>query len=103
MNDLYIENYSNTEFISEPDVFDYLTQVHQFLIEYLSYDFDCTIRGNNQILRNETLRLWKNHMSELIKELYNSFIYGNLLTVAAMTRTLIECFVYCSILTSQGE
>lgn len=98
LDDLYIENHSNTEFISEPDVYDYLRKVHQFLIQYRYYDFDCTIYENNQITGNGHLRLWKNHISELIDELYNSFIYGNLLTVAAMTRTLIECFVYFSIL-----
>lgn len=81
-------------------MFDYLTKVHQFLTEYHNYDFDCMIRENNQIMGNEYLRLWKNHIGELINELYNSFIYGNLLTVAAMTRTLIECFVYFSILSS---
>ena len=103
LNDLYIENHSNTEFVSEPDVFDYLVKVRHFLTEYQSYDFDCMIHENNQIAGNVYLRLWKNHISELINELYNSFIYGNLLTVAGMTRTLIECFVYFSILTSPGN
>ena len=103
LNDLYIENHSNTEFVSEPDVFDYLVKVRHFLTEYQRYDFDCMIHENNQNAENDHLRLWKNHISELINELYNSFIYGNLLTVAAMTRTLIECFVYFSILTFPGN
>lgn len=34
LNELYIENYSNTEFISETDVYNYLKKVHDFLIEY---------------------------------------------------------------------
>ena len=103
LNDLYIENHSNTEFVSEPDVFDYLSKVHQFLTEYHNYDFDSMIRENNQITENGHLRLWKNHISELINELFNSFVYGNLLTVAAMTRTLIECFVYFSRLNASGN
>ena len=101
LDDLYIENYSNTEFISEPDVYDYIKKVHNFLLEFQSFDLDCIINSGNQINENHNFRLWKNHISELTVELYNSFIYGNLLTVTAMTRTLIECFVYFSILSSQ--
>lgn len=103
LDDLYIENYSNTEFISEPDVYKYLKEVHQFLIEFHNYDFDCIIHNNNQATSSIEFRLWKNHISALINELYNSFIYGNLLTIAAMTRTLIECFVYFSILNITGN
>ena len=103
INELYIENYSNTEFISESDVYQYLQSVHDFLEEYRNYDFDCLIHEDKQNLRNSYMRLWKNHISELINELYNAFIYGNLFTVAAMTRTLIECFVYYSILDEPGN
>ena len=39
LNNLYIENYSNTEFISEPDVYNYLQKVHNFLIEYMKKGF----------------------------------------------------------------
>ena len=103
LNELYIENYSNTEFVSEPDVFNYLKRLHEFLIEYRSYDFDCMISEDNETSENSHIRLWKNHTSELIHELYNAFVHGNLLTVAAMTRTLIECFVYLSILLDDGN
>lgn len=89
--------------MSEPDVFNYLKRLHEFLIEYRSYDFDCMISGDNETSENSHFRLWKNHTSELIHELYNAFIHGNLLTVAAMTRTLIECFVYLSILLEDGN
>ena len=103
LNELYIENYSNTEFISEPDICSYLQKVHDFLIEYHNYDFDCMICEDNQNRSNSYIRLWKRHISELINELYNALICGNLFSVAAMTRTLIECFVYYSILTKPGN
>ena len=103
LDELYIENYSNTEFVSEPDVFNYLKELHDFLIEYRNFDFNCMIGEDNGISGNSHIRLWKNHTSELIHELYNAFIHGNLLTVAAMTRTLIECFVYLSVLLEDGN
>lgn len=103
LHELYIENYSHTEFVSEPDVFIYLKKLHDFLMEYQSYDFDCIIDEENENLGDSYIRLWKNHTSELIHELYNAFVHGNLLTVAAMTRTLIECFVYLSILLKDGN
>ena len=102
-NSLYIENYSNTEFAFEPDVHSYLQKVHDFLIEYQNYDFDCMIHEGNQNQANHHIRLWKTHICELINELYNSFIYGNLFSIAAMTRTLIECFVFYSILIKPGN
>ena len=103
LNNLYIENYSNTEFVSEPDVYNYLQKVHAFLLAYRDYDFECMLSENRQDFSNAHIRLWKKHISELVSELYNSFVYGNLLTVAAMTRTLIECFVYYSILNEPGN
>lgn len=103
LNELYIENYSNTEFVSEPDVFNYLKKLHGFLIEYRNYDFDCMIGEDNENSVNSHIRSWKSHTCELIYELYNALIHGNLLTVAAMTRTLIECFVYLSILREGGD
>ncbi len=98
LNNLYIENYSNTEFVSEPDIYDYLKRVRCFLTEFKNCDMPFPICDDNTSTPTTLLRLWKNHVNELINELYNSFIYGNLLTVSAMTRTLIECFVYLSIL-----
>ena len=100
---LYIENYSNTEFISESDVYNYLEAIHDFLVEYGDFDLDCMIHEDGQIHANSHARMWKNHISELINELYNALVYGNLFSVAAMTRTLIECFVYYSILSKPGN
>ena len=98
LHDLYIENYSNTEFISEPDIYEYLQKVHDFLLEYRDFDLDCMIHEDNQNPQNSHLRIWKTHISELINELYNALVFGNLFSVSAMTRTLIECFVFFSIL-----
>ena len=103
LNEVYIENYSNTEFVSEPDVFNYLKKFHDFLIEYRNYDFDRMICEDSETSKSSHIRLWKNHAIELIHELYNAFVHGNLLTVAAMTRTLIECFVYLSIFLKDGN
>ena len=103
LNNLYIENYSNTEFISEPDVYNYLQKVHDFLIEYRKYHIDCIIHENNQNPAHLHIRMWKNHIAELINELYNVLIFGNLFSVAAITRTLIECFVFYSILIMPGN
>lgn len=103
LNKLYIENYSNTEFVSEADVYSYMSKVHDFLIEYRNFDFDCMIYEDNQDAKNLHIRTWKNHISELINELYNTFIHGNLFSVAAMTRTVIERFVYYSILVWPGN
>lgn len=41
---------------------------------------------------------WSNYMKELITELFNSFIHGNLISASAMTRALIESYVYICIL-----
>ena len=103
LSNLYIENYSHTEFISEIDVYNYLKQVNDFLIEYGDFDLDCMIHEYNQIHANTHIRMWKNHISELINELYNAFVHGNLFSVAAMTRTLVEYFVYYSILSKPGN
>lgn len=100
---LYIENYSNTEFVSEPDVYSYLQKVHNFLVRYREFDVENMIKEENKSDSAYHIRLWKNHICELINELYNAFIHGNLFSVAAMTRTLIECFVYYSIIAESGN
>jgi len=41
---------------------------------------------------------WRLHMRELINELFNMFVGGNLFSAAAMTRTLMECCVYGKVL-----
>lgn len=103
LNNLYIENCANTEFISEPDVLNYLTKVRSFLIDYKSYHVRHTMREDHQFAKSAQLHLWKAHIDELIIEVYNAFVCGSFLTVSAMTRNLIEAFGYLSILTSLGN
>ena len=96
LEELYIENYSNTEFLSEPDIYQYLQHLSIFLQEYAEW----------VLLEEDTetfdsfgwLRMWHKHVNELSIELFNSFIHGNLLSVAAMTRSLIECYIFIKIL-----
>lgn len=98
LNDLYIENYSNTEFVSEADVYAYLVKVHKFLTDYKDFNSKCTLRNHSDDEFSIWFDNWKNHIIELVIELYNSFLHGNLLTAAAMTRTLMECYAYFKIL-----
>ena len=44
-----------------------------------------------------------NVSEEMMNELFNNFIHGNLLSAAAMTRTLIECYVYINILLQEQD
>lgn len=103
LNNLYIENYRNTEFISEPDVYNYLKRVHSFLIDFREFETNYIIEKNVPSKTTDWMSRWKKHISDLINELYTVFLYGNLLSAAAMTRTLIECFVYFSILSKEGN
>ena len=59
LNKLYIENYSNTEFVSEADVYSYMSKVHDFLIKYRNFDFDCMIYEDNHDAKNLHIRTWK--------------------------------------------
>lgn len=94
---LYIENYSNTEFVSEEDVYEYLKHFSAFLRHY--DEWSCWNKIENSDLDEYGLMLlWQDHLKNLCIELFNSFLYGNLLTAAAMTRTLIECYVYIRVL-----
>lgn len=96
LNELYIENYSNTEFMSEEDVYAYLKKVSDFLKSY-----DKTIWDEHKKEDFDSmgwLEIWRKHISELAIELFNSFIYGNLISVSAMTRALIECYIIATIL-----
>ena len=95
LEDLYIENYSNTEFMSEDDVYQYMKEVSDFLRDYDEYS--CWNYDNYEYDDLGYLKMWKKHMSELIIELFNSFVHGNYLSVAAMTRTLMECYVLVAI------
>ena len=96
LEELYIENFSNTEFMSEEDVYEYLEAVSNFLKEY--NDFLSEKYEKEEYDSFGWLGMWRKHMNELFVELFNSFVLGNLLSVAAMTRTLMECYVYVSIL-----
>ena len=95
LNDLYIENYENTEFMSEKDVYKYLKKVSEFLKEY--NDSYYTWRDTEEFDSTGWMRMWRVHMKDLIIELFNLFHYGNLISATAMTRPLIECYVYLSI------
>ena len=102
LQELYIENYSNTEFISEPDVYEYLEKVSLFLKEYN----DLTVNGFSMQEESEPFRgltIWNTYIKELINELFTSFIYGNFISATAMTRTLIESYVYLSILIREKD
>ncbi len=95
LQELYIENYSNTEFISEEDVYGFLKKVSMFIRKFNDSD------GITLSSRCESFGFmhgWSNYMKELITELFNSFIHGNLISASAMTRALIESYVYIRIL-----
>ena len=96
LDELYIENYSNTEFLSEEDVYEFMRRVSAFFKAYQEMRF--SQRGSNEFDLYGWLEMWHNHIDDLIIELFNSFVYGNLLSVSAMTRALMECYVYASIL-----
>jgi len=95
LDKLFIENYSNTELMSEEKVYKYLEKFSKFLLKFkeLKITEEIPITNNNYLLN-----CWFAYARDLIIELYNTFIYGNLLSSTAMTRTLIECYAYLSII-----
>lgn len=101
LNELYIENYSNTEFMSEPEVFNYMKKVSDFLKEYNDLNLYYALQEKEDYDKDGWMNIWRNHMKDLIIELYNAFIYGNLISATAMTRSLIECYVYIKILITE--
>jgi|GEM_PF-470096 len=98
LNDLYIENYSNTEFQSEEDVYAYLQKVSAFLKKYSNLDSHYVLMDKEPYDSSGLLDRWRLHLKDLVIELFNSFIHGNLISVAAMTRSLIECYVYLRVI-----
>lgn len=100
LDKLFIENYSNTELMSEEEVYKYLEKLSKFLIKFkdlkITESFDKTINNN-------LLNFWFTYAKDLIIELYNTFVYGNLLTSTAMTRALIECYAYLSIIVKEKD
>lgn len=98
LDKLYIENYSNTEFVSEEDVYEYMEKVSNFLKDYNGLDTYYALMDKADYDPNGWITMWRLHLKDLINELFTAFLYGNLISVAAMTRSLIECYVYLNIL-----
>lgn len=68
-----------------------------FLRDYNRDDYKINIE-NDEKDKLHLMDMWHEHLKNVIIELFNNFLYGNLLSATAMTRTLIECYVYISIL-----
>ncbi|EAC3243345.1 hypothetical protein ACR87_09245, partial [Listeria monocytogenes] len=95
---LQIENYYNTEFVLEKDVYVFLEKVSNLLKKYEKIDNYKINIENEEYDKLGLLIHWQSYMKDLIVELFNSFVNGNLISNAAMTRSLIECYVYLSII-----
>ncbi|MCL2588626.1 MAG: DUF5677 domain-containing protein [Oscillospiraceae bacterium] len=98
LDELHIENYSKTEFMSEQEVYTYLQQVSAFLRKYNDLDQFYVQMEKEAYDPLGLLYIWRTYMRDLINELFALFCYGNLISAAAMTRTMIECYVFLSIL-----
>ena len=85
--------HSNTEVMSEKEVYAYLVQVSEFLKKYYELDINSEVDRENNYDPMGWLFQWKKHIKEMIIELFNSFIYGNLISAAAMTRTLMKKYI----------
>lgn len=92
---LYLENYSNTEYVSEANVYEFLKSMSEFLKKFYETR-DISLPNEQDPF--QLMHGWSHYMKDLIIELFNSFVYGNLLSVSAMTRALIESYVYVRIL-----
>lgn len=101
MEKLYIENYSNTEFVYEKDIYAYLVKLKRLLEKYSS---SVVTKGQKEKYDPwGLLQLWQLHMKDLSVELFNSFAEGNYLTAMAMTRTLMECYVFVKIMKTEAS
>ncbi|MBQ4649276.1 MAG: hypothetical protein IJB73_01095 [Firmicutes bacterium] len=96
--DLYLENISNTEFIREPEVMEYMEKVNIFLREYFPLYNPREWRYIEEYDEDGLLVVWQEYIVKTVYEVYNSFLYGNFMCAISMTRTLIESYVYYSIL-----
>ena len=94
----YVENFSHTEYQSEATVYAYLKQVSDFLKRYQELDAEYALLPPEPYDPQNYLLQWRLHMRELINELFNMFVGGNMVSTAAMTRTLMECCVYGKVL-----
>lgn len=88
--------HSNTEVMSEKEAYAYLVQVSEFLKKYYELDINSEVDRENNYDPMGWLFQWKKHMKEMSIELFNSFIYGNLISAAAMTKLALFLF-YSSI------
>lgn len=79
--------------MSEKESYAYLVQVSEFLKKYYELDINSEVDRENNYDPMGWLFQWKKHMKEMSIELFNSFIYGNLISAAAMTRTLMEKYI----------
>ena len=98
LDDLYVENFTHTEYQAEATVYAYLKQVSDFLKRYQELDAEYALLPPEPYDPQNHLLQWRLHMRELINELFNMFVGGNLFSTAAMTRTLMECCVYGKVL-----
>ena len=92
---LYVENYSNTEFMSEEPVREYLKDVSAF-VSALRVVRLARKDGSGEGV-TEWRSYWHAYLVDLITELFNGFVLGNLISVSAMTRTLVESYAYISL------
>ena len=86
------------EFQPEATVYAYLKQVSDFLKRYQDLDAEYALLLPEPYDPQNYLLQWRLHMRELMNELFNMFVGGNLFSAAAMTRTLMECCVYGKVL-----
>lgn len=98
LKDLYLENFSNTEYQSEESVYIYLKKVSDFLKSYQDLDAEYALIDPEPYDPQNYLLQWRSYMKELCNELFNMFLGGNLFSAAAMTRTLMECYAYVKVM-----
>lgn len=94
---LTIENYPNTEFIYEKDVYRYLLKVSAFLKSYNRWESYKPRDGSLNYDPLNILPVWYNYAKNLISELFSVFVSGNFLSARSITRTLIEYYIYINI------
>lgn len=103
LDELYIENYSNTEFLSEKEVYAYLKKVSAFLVKYNDKYYNRERMGQEVYDPDGLLLMWYGYIKDIINELFNAFTHGSLITTTAMTRTLIESYVYISLIKREKD
>lgn len=95
---LCLKNYSNTEYQTEETVYAYLEKVSKFLNSYQELEMKYSLLPSEEYDPHNFLFQWRVHIRELCNELFNMFVTGNLFSAAAMTRTLMECYIYVRLL-----